>query len=46
MAILLKLVEDLSLKVLPDGRYEIRIDFAYEADFDIRDFLLKHETIQ
>ena len=43
--LLLKLVDDLSWKVLPDGKYEVRIDFSYEKDFDIKGFLLKHQKL-
>ena len=45
-AILLKLVDDFSWQVLPDGKYEVSIDFAYEQDWDIKGFLLKHQDVK
>ena len=44
-AIVLRFVDDCSMERLENGQYQVRIDFAYDEDFDIKDFLMKHETI-
>ena len=43
MAIIYNLVDDFSRKILDNGRYEARMDFAYDKDFDIKEFLMQHE---
>jgi anti-sigma regulatory factor (Ser/Thr protein kinase) len=46
LAILLKLVDDYDVSRLDDGQYQVRIDFTYDKDFDITEFLMKHERIE
>lgn len=45
-AVLLCLVDDCSMKRLDNGKYQVMIDFAYDKDFDIKDFLMQHEPIR
>ena len=42
-AIITKLADDCDMKRLDNGMYQVMIDFAYDKDFDITDFLMKHE---
>ena len=44
-AIILRQVDDCSMHALEDGRYEVTMDFTYDKDFDIRDFLMKHQPL-
>ena len=44
-AILLRLVDDCELRHLENSKSSITVDFTYDKDFDIRDFLLQHEKI-
>ena len=46
LAILLKRVDDYDVSRLDDGQYQVRIDFTYDKDFDITEFLMKHERIE
>lgn len=43
LAIMLKLVDDCEMTRLNSGKYQTLMDFTYDKDFDIADFLLKHE---
>ena len=45
LALLLKLVDDYDMIRLDSGKYQTRIDFAYDKNFDITSFLMKHEAI-
>ena len=45
-AVLLSLVDDCSMKRLDNGKYQVMVDFVYEKDFDIKDFLMQHEPIR
>ena len=45
-AVLLTLVDDCSMKRLDNGKYQVMIDFVYDKDFDIKDFLMQHEPIR
>ena len=45
-AIFLRLVDDCDMKRLDNGKYQVMIDFTYDKDFDIKDFLMQHEPIQ
>lgn len=44
-AIILRLVDDCEMKVLDDGKNQIKMDFTYNKDFDIKDFLMQHEAL-
>lgn len=44
-AILLRLVDDCDLKHIDNSKCVITIDFTYDKDFDIKDFLMQHEPI-
>ncbi len=44
-AIILRLVDDCEMKVLDDGKNQIKMDFTYNKDFDIKDFLMQHEPL-
>ena len=44
-AIVLRLVDDCSMKALESGSYQVTMDFTYDKDFDVRDFLLMHEPL-
>ena len=43
LTIMLKLVDDCEMTRLNSGKYQTLMDFTYDKDFDIADFLLKHE---
>ena len=43
LAIMLKMVDDCEMTRLDNGKYQTLMDFTYDKDFDIADFLLKHE---
>lgn len=43
--ILLKLVDDCEFRRIDDIKYNIIIDFTYDKDFDIKDFLMQHEPV-
>lgn len=45
-AIMLNLSDDCNMERLDDGRYRVRLDFTYDKDFSITDFLLRHEKIE
>ena len=45
LALLLNLVDDYDMIRLDSGKYQTRIDFAYDKNFDITSFLMKHEAI-
>ena len=45
LKIMLKLVDDCEMTRMDTGKYQTLIDFTYDKDFDIADFLLKHEAI-
>lgn len=45
-AIMLNLADDCNMERLDDGRYQVRLDFTYDKDFSITDFLLRHEKIE
>ncbi len=44
-AILLRLVDDCKMQRLENGKNQVVIDFSYDKDFDIKDFLVDHEPI-
>ena len=44
-AILLRLVDDCKTQRLENGKNQVVIDFSYDKDFDIKDFLVDHEPI-
>ena len=44
--ILLKLVDDIRFEKPGGGKVHVNMDFTYDKEFDIRDFLLKHEKIE
>ena len=44
-AIVLRMVDDSMMKQLPNGRYIVSLDFLYDKEFDVRDFLMQHERI-
>ncbi len=37
------MVDDCEMTRLDNGKYQTSMDFTYDKDFDITDFLLKHE---
>ncbi len=43
--IILKLVDDWEYKQLDGVRHFVSVDFTYDKDFDIKDFLLQHEPL-
>lgn len=45
-AIVLRLVDDCEKKILGDGKTQIRLDFTYDKDFDIKEFLMQHEPLE
>ena len=44
-SIILKLVDDWDYKQLDSVRHFVSVDFTYDKDFDIKDFLLQHEPL-
>ena len=46
LAIITKLVDDCDMKRLDTGMYQIMVDFTYDKDFDIKEFLMKHEPTE
>ena len=44
-ALLLHLVDDCEKKMLDGGKTQLRLDFTYDKDFDIKDFLMQHEPL-
>jgi fatty-acyl-CoA synthase len=44
-AIVLRLVDDSDYRQLDSIKHFFALDFAYDEDFDIKDFLMKHEPI-
>ena len=44
-AILVRMADDVSMKLLESGQYETRMDFTYNQDFSIEDFLMAHERV-
>ena len=45
MAIILRMVDDVTTRQLDNGQYMVRMDFIYDKDFNVQDFLLHHERI-
>ena len=44
-AIILRMVDDVTQKQLDNGQYMVRMDFTYDQEFNVQDFLLHHERI-